>query len=51
MFYTLCFCAIVCQNKLFAQENSTQIIRGTVLEKETQQPIPGVAVKLLNSNP
>ena len=36
---------------VFAQEQSMQVIRGRVLEKETGQPIPGVAVKLLNSNP
>jgi hypothetical protein len=51
LFYTFCFCSLVFSNLSYAQEKTTQIIRGTVLEKETQQPIPGVAVKLMNSNP
>jgi hypothetical protein len=33
-----------------AQNERMQTIRGTVLEKETKQPIPGVVVKLLNNN-
>jgi len=35
---------------LFAQ-NSSQTIKGTVLDKQSQQPIPGVTVMILETNP
>src|SRR5688572_8245962 len=37
-------------NQSFSQ-NLTQTIRGTVIDKITQAPIPGAVVVLLNSNP
>jgi hypothetical protein len=50
-FYLFCFFLVGMLTQGFAQDKATQVIRGLVLEKETRQPIPGVAVKLLNSNP
>jgi len=42
--------AIIINTSLFAQE-ITQTIKGVVVDKQTQIPISGVSVVLLNSNP
>lgn len=36
---------------LIAQNNYTQIIRGTVVDQQSQSPIPGTYIKISNSNP
>lgn len=38
------------QDGLYAQ-TITQTIKGTVIDKQTQAPLPGVVVQVLNSNP
>jgi len=48
---TFLFTSVILINiNLFAQE-ITQTIRGTVVDKQTQIPLPGASVVLLNSNP
>jgi hypothetical protein len=41
---------LFCSTLLFSQE-LTQTIRGTVLDKQTQNPLPGAVVVILNSSP
>ena len=43
--FLLCF-----SNILFSQE-LTQTIRGTIIDKQTQSPLPGAVVSIINSNP
>jgi hypothetical protein len=38
-------------NKCFANENTGQVIRGKVVDKLTQMPLPGANVILLDSDP
>ena len=44
LIFLLCFCAIKAQTL-------SQTLRGTVVDKVSQSPIPGAIVQLLNSDP
>lgn len=41
---------LIISNKLYAQQ-STQVIRGTVIDKQSQMPLPGANVVILGSEP
>lgn len=47
----LLFLSIVSINTFIAQNNLTQAIRGTVVDKQSQFPLPGATIKLVNSEP
>jgi len=44
LLFLLCFCSLKSQT-------ITQTIKGTVLDKQSQTPLPGVIIQILNSNP
>ncbi len=48
-FYLILFFSVLLQSA-FSQE-LTQTIRGTVLDKQTQSPLPGVIISIINSEP
>lgn len=50
MKYLLAFGFLFCQIAIYSQD-LTQVIRGTVIDKQTLQPIVGAKVILLNSDP
>ena len=50
MKYFLILLSIFLINTVFSQE-LTQTIRGTVLDKQTQSPLPGAVISILNSEP
>ena len=46
----LVFIFLVLVQCVFSQE-LTQTIRGTVLDKQTQSPLPGAVISILNTEP
>lgn len=50
LFLRLLLLLAILYSKLFAQ-NSTQTIRGTVMDKQSQSPLPGVNIIVLGSDP
>ena len=49
--FLLTFCLMVLTVSLSAQEKLTQTLRGIVVDKETQIPLPGVNIIIVNSDP
>ncbi|MES2514603.1 MAG: TonB-dependent receptor, partial [Bacteroidota bacterium] len=50
MRYTFLICLFLITRFFYCQE-LTQTIRGTVLDKQTQSPLPGAVISILNSDP
>ncbi len=42
-------CILFCQHLALVAQQLTQTIRGTVIDKQTQSPLPGVVISVLNS--
>ena len=47
----LIFCLICCAVSAYSQEQFTQTIRGKVIDQESQMPLIGANVLLLESDP
>jgi hypothetical protein len=46
-----CFLILLVQGIHLNSQNITQTIKGTVLDKQSQAPLPGVIVQVLNTTP
>lgn len=51
MHKALIFLFLFVSSLLYSQEELTQTIRGTILDKQTQSPLPGAVISIIGSDP